>query len=270
LTTTATEKSYQNIQLLQDGDLAILTVNRPDKLNALNNETMAELECAFSGIAADPAVHGLIITGSGDKAFIAGADINELAVLSPIGGSKHAQHGQKIVRMLEEMPKLTVAAINGFCLGGGLELALACHCRVASPVAKLGLPETTLGIIPGYGGTQRLARIVGKGRALELICTGKMIDAVEAYRIGLVNQIAPEGQSAVDCAKELIHPPKAKAVSPVAVAMAIQAVNRGLDMTLADGLNYETQLFGLLATTHDMKEGMTAFIEKRNATFTGE
>lgn len=268
---TATETAtYQNLLLERDGDLAILTVNRPDKLNALNNETMAELECAFTGVLNDASIHGLIITGSGEKAFIAGADINELAVLSPIAGSKHAQHGQKIVRMLEEMPKLTVAAINGFCLGGGLELALACHCRVASPVAKLGLPETTLGIIPGYGGTQRLARIVGKGRALELICSGKMIGADEALRIGLVNQLAGEGQTAVDAAKELIHPAKAKAVSPIAVAMAIQAVNRGMDMTLADGLNYETQLFGLLATTRDMKEGMTAFIEKRNAEFTGE
>lgn len=270
MSTAAASLTFEHLLLEQAGDLAILTVNRPDKLNALNNETMAELSCAFAAIAGDASIHGLIITGAGDKAFIAGADINELAVLTPMAGSAHARKGQGIVAQLEQMPKLTVAAINGFCLGGGLELALACHCRVAAPEAKLGLPETTLGIIPGYGGTQRMARLIGKGRALELICTGKMIDAQEAYRIGLVNQIASEGQSAVEAAKALIHPPKAKAVSPVAVAMAIQAVNHGLDMSLADGLDYETRLFGLLATTHDMKEGMSAFIEKRSAEFRGE
>ncbi|HYE79300.1 MAG TPA: enoyl-CoA hydratase-related protein [bacterium] len=268
--TTATETSYKNLLLDRRDTTAILTINRPDKLNALNNETMAELACALTGLERDQEIRGIIITGSGEKAFIAGADINELAVLTPIAGSAHARHGQAVLQQIEDMPKLVVAAINGFCLGGGMELALACHCRVATPNAMLGLPEVTLGIIPGYGGTQRLPRIVGKGRALELIATGKMINAEEAHRIGLVNQIAGEGQSAVEAALELLNPPKSKAVGPVAVAMAIKAVNTGMSLPLSDALDYETQLFGLLATTADMKEGMTAFIEKRGAAFRGE
>ena len=243
-----------------------LTVNRPEKLNALNSDVMAALERELDAAKADEAVGVLVITGAGEKAFIAGADIGELAKLSPVDGREHARHGQDIVAKLENLGKPVIAAVNGYALGGGCELALACTIRVASENARFGQPEVKLGIIPGYGGSQRLARIVGEGRAMQLCLTAEQIDAQEAWRIGLVNKVVPAGQAA-SAAREM-----AKAIlanGPVACRYVIEAIHRGLQMPLAEGLVLEATLFGLCAATTDMKEGMTAFLEKRKARFTG-
>jgi enoyl-CoA hydratase len=244
-----------------------LTINRPEKLNALNSEVMAQLDAAVTSAAADPEVRCVIVTGAGEKAFIAGADIGELAKLTPIEGREYARRGQAMIDRIDRLPIPTIAAINGFAYGGGLELAMACTLRVASENAKMGLPETSLGIIPGYGGTQRLARHVGRARALELVLTAeKGITAAEAHRLGLVNQVVPAGQAhaaAVALARRIA------ANGPAAVRYAMEAIRTGLDMTLADGQAFEATLFGLCAATEDMKEGMTAFLEKRPAKFTG-
>ncbi|HEU5211088.1 MAG TPA: enoyl-CoA hydratase-related protein, partial [Longimicrobiales bacterium] len=237
------------------------------KLNALNAALIAELDQAFRGLADDGTVRAIVLTGAGEKAFVAGADIGELAKMDPIGGVRTSRQGQDAFRFLERMAKPVIAAVNGFALGGGLELALACHIRVASENAKFGLPEVKLGIIPGYGGTVRLPRLVGKGRALELILTGEMIDAQEAHRIGLVNRVVPQGEL-LEAARSLAA--KISANGPVAVALALEAVENGLTATVEDAQRFESNLFGLLASTSDMREGMGAFLEKRKANFTGK
>jgi enoyl-CoA hydratase len=246
--------------------IRVLTVNRPDKLNALNGEVMAALDAAVEAARTDDSVGVVIITGAGEKSFIAGADIGELSKLSPVEGREHALKGQAVVGKLERLGKPVIAAINGYALGGGCELALACTIRIASENARFGQPEVKLGIIPGYGGSQRLARVVGEGRAMQLCLTAEQIDAAEAHRIGLVNRVVPAGQ-ALSAAKEM-----AKAIlanGPVACRYVLEAVRRGLDMPLSEGLVFEATLFGLCAATADMKEGMTAFLEKRPAKFTG-
>lgn len=249
------------------GGIRTVTVDRQEKLNALSREVLAELDSALEEAAADSSLRCLIVTGAGEKAFIAGADIGELAKLTPVEGREHALKGQTVVGRLASLPFPSIAAINGYAYGGGLELAMACTLRVASENARMGLPETSLGILPGYGGTQRLARLVGVARAAELVLTAeKGITAAEAHRLGLVNRVAPAG-GALGAAKEL-----ASAIArngPTACRYALEAIRRGIAMSLAEGLEYEATLFGLCAATDDMREGMTAFLEKRPARFTG-
>jgi len=246
--------------------VAFLTINRPDKLNALNDQVMGELGQAAERIAGEDAIKGAILTGAGPKAFVAGADIADLAKQGPFDGKARALRGQAVLRRLETCGKPVIAAVNGFALGGGCELAMACHLRIAADTAKFGQPEVKLGIAPGYGGTQRLPRLVGKGVALQLILTGEMIDAQEAYRIGLVNKVVPAGQLVAESEKTLRG---ILAMGPLAVRLALEAVDQGLEMTLDEGLLLEANHFGLLAATKDMKEGLTAFLEKRQAKFEG-
>ena len=250
----------------RDGVL-VVTIDRPKVLNALNDQTVNELGQAFDAARDDDSVRVVIVTGSGEKAFVAGADIGELAKMDPISGKATAQRGQRVFRSIETFPKPVIAAINGFALGGGCELALACHIRIASENAQLGLPEVTLGIIPGYGGTQRMARLLGKGKALELICSGDRIKADEAERIGLVNRVVPQAEL-MTAAEELAR--KIASRGPVAVRYAIEAVMIGSDMPFEEGQFLEATLFGLLCATEDMREGMTAFLEKRQAGFKGK
>jgi enoyl-CoA hydratase len=244
-----------------------LTVDRPEKLNALNTAVLEMLDARVAEAQDEPDLRCLILTGAGEKAFIAGADIGELARLTPLDGREHARRGQAVFDRIENLPFPSIAAINGFAYGGGLELALACTLRVASENAMMGLPETSLGIIPGYGGTQRLARLVGKGKAAELVLTAeKGLTAAEAGSLGLVNRVVAAGQ-ALTAAMDL-----ARAISkngPVACRYALESIRRGVEMPLPEGLSYEATLFGLCASTEDMKEGMTAFLEKRPARFTG-
>ncbi|MGE5278876.1 MAG: enoyl-CoA hydratase/isomerase family protein [Acidobacteriota bacterium] len=250
----------------EDG-IRTVTVDRPEKLNALNTEVMQSLDAAFAAAASEASLRCLIVTGAGEKAFIAGADIGELAKLTPVEGREHARRGQAVIGRLEQFPFPTIAAINGYAYGGGLELAMACSLRVASENAKMGLPETSLGILPGYGGTQRLARLVGASRAMELVLTAeKGVTAAEAHRLGLVNRVVPAGQ-ALSGAKELAR--KIAANGPTACRYAMEAIRRGTEMAAAEGFVLEATLFGLCAATEDMKEGMTAFLEKRPARFTG-
>jgi enoyl-CoA hydratase len=256
-----------HVRVETEEGVRIVTVDRPEKLNALDSGVMTALEGAFSEAEADPALRCLIVTGAGEKAFIAGADIGELAKLTPVGGREHARRGQAVVDRLERMAIPTIAAINGYAYGGGLELAMACSLRVASENAKMGLPETGLGILPGYGGTQRLARLIGASRAIELVLTAdKGVTAAEAHRLGLVNRVVPPGQ-ALSAAKDLAR--RIVANGPTACRYALEAIRRGIEIPVADGLAYEATLFGLCAATEDMKEGMTAFLEKRPARFTG-
>ena len=258
---------FNTIRVERDGRRATVVVSRPDKLNALNDETIGELHAAFRELAADDGVGGLVITGEGEKAFVAGADIGELAEMGSIDGIDVSKKGQDAFRLLEEMGKPVVAAVNGYALGGGLELALACHLRVASEKAKFGLPEVKLGIIPGYGGTVRLPRIVGRGRALELILTGEMIGADRALEMGLVNRVvAPEETRAA--AEELLDTILKN--GPIALRFALNAVDQSLEHGIEEGLGLESHLFGLLASTDDMREGMAAFLEKREAEFEGK
>ena len=259
-------ETFEYITLETQDRIATVTVNRPDRLNALNGDTVAELERAFRDVAADEGVLGVIITGAGEKAFVAGADIGELSRMGPVEGVAVSRAGQDAFRFLETMGKPVIAAVNGYALGGGMELALACHLRVASEKARFGLPEVKLGIIPGYGGTIRLPRIVGRGRALELILTGEMIDAAEAHRIGLVNRVVAAG-STLDEARGLMA--KIVANGPVALRLALESVDHGMDASVDEGQTLESSLFGLLATTTDMREGMGAFLEKREPRFEG-
>ena len=257
---------YESVTLAAGGGIATLTVNRPDKLNALNASTMAELGEAIGEVRDREDIAGLIVTGAG-RAFVAGADISELANQTAVSAQKLATEGQRIFRLFETSPKPVIAAINGFAMGGGCELALACHIRIASEQAKFAQPEVKLGICPGYGGTQRLSRLVGAGRALQLLLTGETIDAAEAYRIGLVNRVVAAGEligSATEMMRQIL------ANGPLAVAACIQAVTLGLDMSLEGGLALEASHFGLLAGTSDMREGTKAFLEKRPAGFTGK
>ena len=250
---------------VQDG-IAIITINRPEKLNALNRKTMEELDQAIADAGKSDDVLGVVLTGSGGKAFVAGADIGELAKQTPLGGRDYSVYGQDVLSRIETLGKVVIAAVNGFALGGGCELALACNLRVAAENARLGLPEVTLGIIPGFGGTQRLARLVGKGRALEIVLSGEMIDAREAHRIGLVNRVVAPGE-AVGAAVALARTIASR--GPVAVKLAIEAVNKGLEMPIAEGFFLEATLFGLVVTTEDFKEGTRAFLEKRKPEFHG-
>jgi enoyl-CoA hydratase len=255
----------RTLQLERESDgIAVVMVNRPDKLNALNAATVRQLDEVLREVRADDAVRAVILTGSGDKAFVAGADIGELAKMGPIDGVQVSRAGQDTFRLLERMPKPVIAAVNGFALGGGLELALACHVRLASSRAKFGLPEVRLGIIPGYGGTVRLPRLVGRGRALELILTGEMIDAAEALRIGLINRVE-EPEALLDAARGMAR--RMIANGPIAIALALEAVDRGMSTTIDDAQVLESRLFGLLASTEDMREGMEAFLQKRKAEF---
>jgi enoyl-CoA hydratase len=244
-----------------------LTVDRPEKLNALNTAVLEVLDARVAEAEADGTLRCLILTGAGEKAFIAGADIGELVKLTPIDGREHARRGQALLDRLENLPIPSIAAINGYAYGGGLELALACTLRVASENAKMGLPETSLGILPGYGGTQRLTRLLGKARAAELILTAeKGTTAAEAWRLGLVNRVVPAGQAlaaSMDLALAIAKN------GPIACRYALEAIRRGSEMPLPEALAYEATLFGLCASTEDMKEGMTAFLEKRPARFTG-
>jgi enoyl-CoA hydratase len=257
--------SDRTIQLDREDDgLAVVTVNRPDKLNALNADTVRQLDAVVREVRADDGVRAVIVTGAGEKAFVAGADIAELAQMGPIDGVEVSRAGQATFRMLEQLPKPVICAVNGFALGGGLELALACHVRIASARAKFGLPEVKLGIIPGYGGTVRLPRLVGRGRALEMMLTGEMVDAEEAYRIGLVNRVVEPG-AVLDAARAMARTMTAN--GPIALALALEAVDRGMSTTIDDAQILESRLFGLLASTEDMREGMQAFMAKRKAEF---
>src|SRR5437660_4797831 len=258
--------SYQTLLFdIRDG-IAFVTINRPDKLNALNDQVMLELGQVADRLATEAEIKGAIFTGSGPKAFVAGADIGDLAKQGPFDGKARALRGQAVLRRLETCGKPVLAAVNGFALGGGCELAMACHLRVASENAKFGQPEVKLGIAPGYGGTQRLPRLVGKGIALQLILTGATIDAQEAYRIGLVNKVVPADQLLAEADKLLRG---ILSMGPLAGRLSMAAVDQGLEMTLEEGLLLEANHFGLLAATQDMKEGLTAFLEKRPAKFAG-
>ncbi|HMA38659.1 MAG TPA: enoyl-CoA hydratase-related protein [Gemmatimonadales bacterium] len=258
--------NYQTLLFETRDGIAFVTVNRPDKLNALNDQVMAELADVAERIATTPDVRGALITGAGPKAFIAGADIGDLSRQGPFDGKARAMRGQAVLRRLETCGKPVIAAVNGYALGGGCELAMACHLRIASDTAKFGQPEVKLGIAPGYGGTQRLPRLVGKGVALQLILTGEMIDAQEAYRIGLVNKVVPAAELLAESEKLLRG---ILAMAPLAVRLCLEAVDQGFEMTLDEGLLLEANHFGLLAATNDMKEGTQAFLEKRPPRFEG-
>ncbi|MBM3776218.1 MAG: enoyl-CoA hydratase [Acidobacteria bacterium] len=259
--------SFHSIVFEVDAEgIALLTVNRPEKLNALDRATVAELAEAIERAGADSAVRALILTGAGEKAFAAGADIRELAAFTPLEAREQAAHGQRVFRNLETMAKPTVAAVNGFALGGGLELAMCCSIRVAAPNARLGQPEVKLGILPGYGGTQRLPRLVGRGRALEMLLSGDPADAAEAYRMGLVNYVVPQEELIPFCRQWLR---KVLANAPVALGLTIAAVDTGLNAGLEEGLRFEALAFGLVSATEDRLEGTRAFLEKRPATFAG-
>ena len=259
--------SYKNILFEIKNKIAYITINRPDKLNALNSETFGELYDAFKKANEDAGVVGVILTGSGEKAFVAGADITELAVQTPVTAKEFALRSEVVLCYIERMSKPVIAAVNGFALGGGCELSMACHMRVASESAKFGQPEVNLGLIAGNGGTQRLPRLVGKGRAIELLCTGDMISAEEAYRIGLANKLTKKEELISTCEK-ILNTVASKA--PVAVKLTLEAVQSGMEMTLAEGLNFEANLFGLVFSSDDMKEGTKAFIEKRKPDFKGK
>lgn len=256
----------KNLLLERDGPVATVTIHRPAVLNAMSLETLDELNRAIEALGKDDAVRVIVITGAGEKAFVAGADINELARQSPTSGREHAIRGQQVFDRIEHLGKPVIAALNGYTLGGGCELAMSCTLRVAADTAKLGQPEINLGLIPGYGGSQRLARLVGAGRALELMLTGQQISAQEAHRLGLVNRVVP----AADL-KDEVRALAALLASkpPIAMRYIIEAVNLGLQMSLAEGLRFEATLFGLVASTEDMREGTRAFLEKRKAEFKG-
>jgi enoyl-CoA hydratase len=258
---------YKNLVTGKKEGIGTIIINRPDKLNAINIETLRELRAAFSAFRDDPEVRAVILTGAGEKAFIAGADIGEFIGLDEAGAREYALNGQEVSKLIENFAKPVIAAINGFALGGGTEVALACHIRIASENAKLGQPEVKLGLIPGFGGTQRLARLVGKGKAMELILSGRAIDAKEALTIGLVNRVVTASELIPVCealAKEII------ANAPLALQYVIQAVNRGLDQALDDGLVTEAEFFGKSFATEDSREGTRAFLEKRKAVFKGK
>jgi enoyl-CoA hydratase len=258
--------TYENLLVDREGAVALVTLNRPAKLNALNARIIAELGHVMAALGADPDVRAVVLTGAGEKAFVAGADINELAVQSPAQGKEHASAGQRVFDRIESLGKPVIAALNGFALGGGCELAMACTLRIAADTARLGQPEVNLGLTPGYGGSQRLPRLVGRGRALELLLTGDMISAARAYEIGLVNRVVPAADLRAEAMK-LAATLAAKA--PVAVQYILEAVHHGAEMPLAEGQHLEATLFGLVASTDDMKEGTRAFLEKRKPDWTG-
>jgi enoyl-CoA hydratase len=258
--------SWETVLLEKDPPIATVTINRPDKLNALNAHCITELYGVFEELSKDDDIRVVILTGSGEKAFVAGADIRELAEMTPQSAKEVARRGQGLCDLIETLGKPVLAAVNGYALGGGCEIALACTLRLASENAKIGLPEVTLAIIPGYAGTQRLPRIVGKGRALEMILSGDPVDAQRAYEIGLVNKVVPQAEL-METARKLAG--RIASRGPVAVRYAMESVHRGLEISFNEGCHLEAGLFGLLAATEDMKEGMTAFLEKRKAEFKG-
>jgi enoyl-CoA hydratase len=257
---------FENLLLEREGPVAIVTVNRPKVLNALNADTIGELGMMFSQLKADDGVRVVLLTGAGERAFVAGADISELAVQSAAGAKVVASTGQAVFAQIETLGKPVIAAVNGFALGGGCELAMACSLRVAADSARFGQPEVNLGLIPGYAGTQRLPRLVGKGRALDLLLTGRMVKADEALAIGLVNRVVPAAElmtAARVLATELSGKP------PRSLEYILEAVNRGSDLTIEAGTDLESSLFGVVSSTADMREGTSAFLEKRPATFSG-
>jgi enoyl-CoA hydratase len=261
---TTTLPAFKNLRLERRDQVTVLFVNRPQVLNAINRETLGEIGEAVRGFVADAEQGALVVTGQGEKAFISGADINELAPLGPAAAEDISRFGQGVVDLLEQSPKPVIAAVNGYAFGGGCELALACHMRLASENAVLGLPEVKLGIIPGYGGTQRLPRLVGPGVALELILSGRNVKADEAERIGLVNRIVPQAELVAEAVK------LAQAIlknGPLAVTAAIECVVRGMQLPLDQGLRFESGRFGILAASDDMHEGLQAFLDKRPASF---
>ena len=257
---------FDNLLVERDGAVAILTINRPTVLNALNTQTVDELRRAMLELKADATARAIIVTGAGPKSFVAGADINELAVLSPTAGREHALTGQHVFDVIENLGKPVIAAINGFALGGGCELAMACTLRIAADSARLGQPEIALGLIPGYAGTQRLPRLVGTGRAMEMLLTGAHVGADEALRIGLVHRVVPAADLMTEARKLATQ---LAANAPVAMRYIINAVHKGVEMPFAEACQYEATLFGLVASTDDMREGTAAFLEKRKPVFKG-
>ena len=258
--------SLETLLVERDGAVAVVTINRPKVLNALNTQTISEIDRVMRDLQQDEAIRAVVLTGAGEKSFVAGADINELAVLSPAEGQLHGRRGQVVFDLIEHLGKPVVAAINGFALGGGCELAMACTLRIAADSARFGQPEINLGIIPGYAGSQRLPRLVGTGRALEILLTGDMVSAARAYEIGLVNRVVPAAELLAE-AKKLAAVLASKA--PVAARYIIEAVTHGMEMPLADAQLLEGTLFGLVASTDDMKEGTRAFLEKRAPSWRG-
>lgn len=259
--------SYDTLLIARDGAVATVTFNRPKVLNALNAQTIDDLRRAVLALRADEGVRVVVFTGAGEKSFVAGADINEFVGQTPAQGRDKAAVGQHVFALIEQMGKPTIAAINGFALGGGCELAMACTFRIAADSARLGQPEINLGIIPGYGGTQRLSRLVGRDRALDLILTGRHVPAAEALAIGLVTRVVP----AADLMTEVTTFAQVLASkAPVAMRYALEAVHRGLDTSLNEGQAVEATLFGLVSATDDMQEGTRAFVEKRQPAFTGK
>ena len=256
-----------SVDVVRDGGVAVVTVNRLDAMNALDVEHAEALRDHLEDLAADPEARVVLLTGAGDKAFVAGADIKYMQSLGVLEARRWGELGQACANLLETIPKPTIAAINGYALGGGCELAMACTIRIAADTARLGQPEINLGIIPGYAGTQRLARLVGRGRALELLLTGDQIPAQEAHRLGLVNRVVPAAELMGETRK-LAATLAAKA--PIAVRYILEAVHKGLEMPFPQAQNYEATLFGLVASTEDMREGTKAFLEKRKAEFKGK
>lgn len=255
---------YKNLLINVKDQVAVVTLNRPDKLNALNYQTLTELRSAFEELDSNTDVYVVIITGSGEKAFVAGADISELNKLDMLAGKKFAEFGQSVFSFIENFNKPVIAAVNGFALGGGCELALSCHIRLVSENAKFGQPEVNLGIIPGYGGTQRLTRLINSGRAMEMILTGDMVDANEAFRIGLANKVYPQSELMSKAWDMAI---KISSKGQQAIRLAVKAVNVVDEVSSQQGQNVEAGLFALCCGTEDFKEGTSAFLEKRKPSF---
>lgn len=259
-------QSYQYLNVQIEDAICTISINRPDKLNALNVAVIEELRSVFTKIQDHQEIKGVILTGEGEKAFAAGADIAEIAELNDLRARKFAENGQEVFTLIENCPKPVIAAVNGFALGGGCELAMACHFRIASANAKFGQPEVNLGLIPGYGGTQRLTTLIGRGRAMELMMTGDMLTAQEALTLGLVNHVLPDKATLIEKATEILKKIAGKA--PLAIAMVVECVNAA-HHHLDNGFQHEANSFAGLCKTQDFKEGTSAFVEKRKATFTG-
>jgi enoyl-CoA hydratase len=258
---------FKNLKIETEDRISLVTIDRPAVLNALNEETLEDLQEAFQGGLNGQDVAAVILTGSGEKAFVAGADVSELVHLDPLEARSKSIRGQKVFEMIESFPKPVIAAINGYCLGGGCELALACHVRLMAKDAKIGLPEVKLGLIPGYGGTQRLSRLVGKGRAMEMVLSGKSLSAGEAERIGLVNRVVALQNLIPEC-RELAS--KILANGPLAVRYSIEVINNGLEMPFDEASRLEATFFALSCATEDSKEGIRSFMEKRKPQFKGK